>query len=70
MKLAILSALGSWASRSAETVLPDVISFLMTGVKEKEILRKGHLKCLRIICKNSDSLTKVWEFHVAFTKYI
>ncbi|XP_020581082.1 protein ILITYHIA-like [Phalaenopsis equestris] len=58
VKLAILSSLGSWASRSAETVQPNVISFLSSGIKEKEILRKGHLKCLRIICKNSDSLTK------------
>ncbi|KAH0448399.1 hypothetical protein IEQ34_022199 [Dendrobium chrysotoxum] len=59
VKLAILSALGSWASRSADTVQPNVISFLTAGIKEKEILRKGHLKCLRVICKNSDSLTKV-----------
>ncbi|KAK8951558.1 hypothetical protein KSP39_PZI003863 [Platanthera zijinensis] len=58
VKLAILSALGSWASKSADAVQPDVISFLNSGMKEKEILRKAHLKCLRMLCKNSDSLTK------------
>jgi hypothetical protein len=30
-------------------------------LKEKETLRNGHLKLLRVICKNSDSLTKVQE---------
>jgi len=59
VKMAVLSALASWASKSAETVQPDVASFLASGFKEKEILRKGHLRCLRVICKNSDSLTKV-----------
>ncbi|WVZ60305.1 hypothetical protein U9M48_010349 [Paspalum notatum var. saurae] len=59
VKLAILSALGSWVSVSAEAVQPDVVSFIAAGLKEKDTLRKGHLKLLRIISKNSDSLTKV-----------
>ncbi|RLN40709.1 translational activator GCN1 [Panicum miliaceum] len=59
VKLAILSALGSWASISAEAVQPDVVSFIAAGLKEKDTLRKGHLKLLRVICKKSDSLTKV-----------
>ncbi|PUZ37288.1 hypothetical protein GQ55_9G107200 [Panicum hallii var. hallii] len=59
VKLAILSALGSWASTSAEAVQPDVVSFIAAGLKEKDTLRKGHLKLLRVICKKSDSLTKV-----------
>ncbi|OEL22068.1 eIF-2-alpha kinase activator GCN1 [Dichanthelium oligosanthes] len=61
VKLAILSALGSWALVSAETVQPDVVSFIAAGLKEKDTLRKGHLKLLRVICKKSDSLTKVRE---------
>jgi len=61
VKLAILSAIGSWASVSAEAVQPDVVSFIAAGLKEKDTLRKGHLKFLRVICKNSDSLTKVRE---------
>ncbi|KAF0910338.1 hypothetical protein E2562_001518, partial [Oryza meyeriana var. granulata] len=59
VKLAVLSALGSWASVSTETVQPDVVSFIAAGLKEKESLRKGHLKLIRAICKKSDSLTKV-----------
>ncbi|CAN6228831.1 unnamed protein product [Urochloa humidicola] len=59
VKLAILSALGSWALVSAEAVQPDVVSFIAAGLKEKDTLRKGHLKLLRVICKNPDSLTKV-----------
>ncbi|CAL4935623.1 unnamed protein product [Urochloa decumbens] len=59
VKLAILSALGSWALVSAEAVQPDVVSFIAAGLKEKDTLRKGHLKLLRVICKKPDSLTKV-----------
>uniref|UniRef100_A0A0E0D5U2 TOG domain-containing protein n=1 Tax=Oryza meridionalis TaxID=40149 RepID=A0A0E0D5U2_9ORYZ len=59
VKLAVLSALGSWASVSTETVQPDVVSFIAAGLKEKDTLRKGHLKLIRAICKKSDSLTKV-----------
>jgi hypothetical protein len=60
VKLEILSAIGSWASVPAKAVQPDV-SFIATGLKEKDTLRKRHLKFLRVICKNSDSLTKVRE---------
>ncbi|TVU45340.1 hypothetical protein EJB05_04825 [Eragrostis curvula] len=59
VKLAILSVLGAWASVSAEAIQPDVISFISAGLKEKDTLRKGHLKLIRLICKKSDSLTKV-----------
>ncbi|PKA55683.1 hypothetical protein AXF42_Ash011975 [Apostasia shenzhenica] len=59
VKLAILSALGSWASKTADTVQPDLISFFSAGLKDKEILRKGHLRCLQVICKNFESSTKV-----------
>lgn len=62
VKLAVLSALALWANRSAEAVKPDVVSFISTGLKEKEALRRGHLRCLRVICKNPDTLTKVSRF--------
>lgn len=62
MKLAILSALALWANRSAEAVKPEMVSFISTGLKEKEALRRGHLRCLRVICKNPDTLTKVSKF--------
>ncbi|KAJ8498675.1 hypothetical protein OPV22_009227 [Ensete ventricosum] len=59
VKLAILSALASWSVRNAEAIDSQVVSLIASGLKEKDTLRKGHLRCLRVICKNSDSLTKV-----------
>ncbi|XP_078182456.1 putative protein kinase regulator ILITHYIA isoform X2 [Carex rostrata] len=59
VKVAILGALTSWVSASAEAVQPDVVSFISSGLKEKEILRKSHLRCLRAMCKHTDSLTRV-----------
>ncbi|XP_073011814.1 protein ILITYHIA isoform X1 [Typha latifolia] len=59
VKLAVLSALASWASKSPEAIQSDVVSFIAIGLKEKDTLRKGHLRCLRAICKNSDALTRV-----------
>jgi hypothetical protein len=35
-----------WTSVSAEAIEPDVVSFISTGLKEKDTLRKGHLKLL------------------------
>lgn len=57
MKLAILLALASWAARSA--VQPDVVSFIASGLKEKEALRRGHLRCLRVICRNDANVLQV-----------
>ncbi|CAN0892758.1 Protein ILITYHIA [Linum grandiflorum] len=58
-KLAILSAIGSWGARSADAIQPDLVSFLTTGLKEKEVLRRGHLRCLRVICKNPDAILQI-----------
>lgn len=59
VKLAILSALGSWAARSADAVQSNLVSFFSSGIKEKEALRRGHLRCLRAICKNTDAVFRV-----------
>lgn len=68
--MAVLSALTSWAAKSAEIVQPNVVSFIASGLREKETLRKGHLKCLRVICKNSDLLTMVRDtLHYMFVIY-
>ncbi|KAB2621344.1 translational activator GCN1 [Pyrus ussuriensis x Pyrus communis] len=37
VKLAILSALGSWAARSADAVQSNLVLFFSSGIKEKEI---------------------------------
>ncbi|XWS58445.1 hypothetical protein CRYUN_Cryun08bG0034400 [Craigia yunnanensis] len=59
VKLVILSAIASWASRFADALQPDLVSFFASGLKEKEALRRGHLRCLRAICKNSDALLQI-----------
>ncbi|GAV69761.1 LOW QUALITY PROTEIN: DUF3554 domain-containing protein/CLASP_N domain-containing protein/HEAT_2 domain-containing protein [Cephalotus follicularis] len=59
VKLAILSAVASWAARSADAVQPELVSFLASGLKEKDVLRRGHLRCLRTICKNADTIFQV-----------
>lgn len=59
VKLSALSALGSWASRSCDAVQPNLVSFITSGLKEKEALRRGHLRCLRSIFKNADAILLV-----------
>ncbi|KAK9146319.1 hypothetical protein Sjap_006222 [Stephania japonica] len=59
VKLAILVALASYAARSAEAVQSDVVSFIAVGLKEKEVLRRAHLRCLRIMCKNPDVCVQI-----------
>ncbi|XP_048226208.1 protein ILITYHIA isoform X2 [Ricinus communis] len=59
VKLAVLSAIASWAARSADAVQPDIVSFIASGLKEKEVLRRGHLRCLRVICKNNDAILQI-----------
>ncbi|XP_061943665.1 protein ILITYHIA [Populus nigra] len=59
VKLAILSAVASWAARSASSVQLDLVSFIAAGLKEKEVLRRGHLRCLQVICKNADAVLQI-----------
>lgn len=59
VKLASLSALGSWAARSADAVQPDLISIVTSGLEEKEAIRRGHLRCLRVMSKKADTIVKV-----------
>lgn len=62
VKLAVLSALGSWVARSVGVAEPDVVAFIASGLREKEALRRGHLRCLRAICKNADVVVRVsWQ---------
>ncbi|CAI0433676.1 unnamed protein product [Linum tenue] len=59
VKLTILTAIGSWAARSVDAVQPDLVSFIASGLKEKEALRRGHLRCLRVICQNPDAILQI-----------
>ncbi|KAG2312032.1 hypothetical protein Bca52824_023589 [Brassica carinata] len=59
VKLSILSAIASWVSRSSDAIQPNFVSFIAAGLKEKEALRRGHLRCLRIICRNPDTISQI-----------
>lgn len=59
VKLAILSAIACWAARSADAVQQDLVSFIASGLKEKEALRRGHLRCVQVICRNTDAVIRV-----------
>lgn len=55
----ILSAIASWAVRSTDIIHEGLVSFLASGLKEKETLRRGFLRSLHAICKNTDAVLKV-----------
>ncbi|KAM7250092.1 hypothetical protein ACFE04_021975 [Oxalis oulophora] len=59
VKLGILSAIGYWAARSANAIQTELIAFFTSGLKEKETLRRAHLRCLRYICRNPDTILQV-----------
>ncbi|KAJ9546026.1 hypothetical protein OSB04_025733 [Centaurea solstitialis] len=59
VKHACLTALASWVARSTDAIRPEFVSFMASGLKEKESLRRGHLRCLRIICKNADAVLPI-----------
>ncbi|XP_059665692.1 protein ILITYHIA isoform X2 [Cornus florida] len=70
VKLASLSAIASWAARSAEAIQPDVVSFLASGLKEKEALRRGHLRCLRVMCRNAEVVIKISSLLVPLVQLV
>ena len=59
VRVAILAALGAWLSRVASSGPAECINFFCLGLKEKDTLRRAHLRCLRLAFQNSDILTEV-----------
>jgi len=59
VKIAILSAIASWAVRSTDVIQESLVSFFVSGLKEKETLRKCFLRSLHTISKNEDAILKV-----------
>lgn len=59
VKLTSLSALASWVARSADAIQPDLLSFLAYGLKEKEALRRGHLRCILVMSKKADAVLRL-----------
>jgi HEAT repeat protein len=70
VKLACLSALGSWAARSADAVRPDLISVVTSGLKEKEAIRRGHLRCLRGMSEKADTIVKMSSLVLALVQLV
>lgn len=58
-RIAILLSLGSWIAKSADGFVHDAASFFAMGLKEKENLRRAHLRSLRLACQNSEILTRM-----------
>ncbi|CAJ1961186.1 unnamed protein product [Sphenostylis stenocarpa] len=59
VKIVILSAIASWAVRSTDIIQENLVSFLVSGLKEKETLRKSFLRGLHAISKNEDAMLKM-----------
>ncbi|KAE9616079.1 putative translational activator Gcn1 [Lupinus albus] len=59
VKIATLSAIASWAVRSPDIIQESLLSFLVSGLKEKETLRRGFLRSLHAICKNADAVLRM-----------
>ncbi|XP_058216318.1 protein ILITYHIA isoform X2 [Rhododendron vialii] len=70
VKLASLSAMASWGARCPDAIKPDVVSFIGSGLKEKETLRRGHLRCLRVMCKNADAVVRISSLLVPLTQLV
>ncbi|KAL0313788.1 UNVERIFIED_CONTAM: protein ILITYHIA [Sesamum calycinum] len=64
VKLVTLSCIASWAVKSADAISPDLVTFFASGLKEKEALRRGCLRCLRLICKNTDAVLQLMSKQV------
>lgn len=61
VRISVLSALGMWISRSGDLVPEGATAFFMAGLKEKENLRRSHLRCLRLGFKNSYFCIKMYS---------
>lgn len=59
MRVAVLSALGSWLARVGSADPGDYAGFFVRGLKEKDVLRRAHLRCLRQAFKNNNLMTQV-----------
>lgn len=59
VRVAILLALGAWLSRAGSSCPAGCVKFFCLGLKEKDTLRRAHLRCLRLAFQNSDILTEV-----------
>lgn len=60
VRISVLSALGVWISRAADLIPDSATTFFLAGLKEKENLKRFHLRSLRLGFKNSSFCMKVF----------
>ncbi|KAJ7561862.1 hypothetical protein O6H91_03G044500 [Diphasiastrum complanatum] len=68
---AVLIALSAWLARAGSALPTDLASFFVNGLKEKESLRRAHLRCLRVAFQNTDLKIQMYnlvEHLVPFVK--
>ncbi|MCO5575453.1 hypothetical protein L7F22_029254 [Adiantum nelumboides] len=59
VRCSTLMALGVWISRVGDLVPDGIVTFFLAGLKEKENLRRSHLRCLRLGFHNSQFCMKM-----------
>lgn len=59
VRTSVLSALGMWIFRAGDSVPEDATTFFIAGLKEKENLRRSHLRCLGVAFRNSNFCLKM-----------
>eukprot|EP00250_Pteridium_aquilinum_P013931 c21667_g1_i1 orf=228-8111(+) len=59
VRTSVLLALGMWISRAGDLVPEGAAAFFLAGLKEKENLRRSHLRCLRLGFKNTHFCMKM-----------
>ncbi|KAG2395291.1 Protein ILITYHIA-like protein [Vigna angularis] len=70
VKIVILSAIASWAVRSTDAIQESLVSFFVSGLKEKETLRKCFLRSLHTISKNEDAILKMLPLFGALVQLV
>ncbi|CAM6126914.1 unnamed protein product [Calypogeia fissa] len=59
VRVAVLAALSAWITKAGEVLPPETLVFFSAGLKEKENLRRAHLRCLRLSFRNGEVPIKV-----------
>ncbi|KAH7865182.1 hypothetical protein Vadar_003256 [Vaccinium darrowii] len=70
VKLVSLSALASSGARCPDAIQLDAVTFIGSGLKEKETLRTSHLRCLRVMCKSADAVVRISSLLVPLVQLV
>lgn len=70
VRLTVLSALGAWLLRVRTGLPKECTIFFATGLKEKENLRRGHLRCILMVMKNADNIVQLQSLTDALVQLV